>query len=69
MRVSLMSRWSLLCLCLLALPALAQAQGSSNIEQFFDTFTADWVRRDPDLASLHGEPEFEKLYPAPKEEG
>jgi uncharacterized protein (DUF885 family) len=51
MRVSLMSRWSLLCLCLLALPALAQAQGSSNIEQFFDTFTADWVRRDPDLAT------------------
>jgi len=51
MRVSLMSRWSLLCLCLLALPALAQAQGSSNIEQFFDTFTAEWVRRDPDLAT------------------
>jgi len=51
MRVHLMSRWSLLCLCLLALPALAQAQGSSNIEQFFDTFTADWVRRDPDLAT------------------
>ena len=24
---------------------------------------ADWVRRDPDLALLHGEPEFEKLYP------
>jgi non-specific serine/threonine protein kinase len=23
----------------------------------------DWVRRDPDLALLHGEPEFEKLYP------
>ena len=51
MRVNLMSRWSLLCLCLLALPALARAQGSSNIEQFFDTFTADWVRRDPDLAT------------------
>jgi tetratricopeptide (TPR) repeat protein len=28
---------------------------------------ADWTRRDPDLASLHGDPEFEKLYPAPKE--
>jgi TolB-like protein/Tfp pilus assembly protein PilF len=26
---------------------------------------ADWTRRDPDLASLHGDPEFEKLYPAP----
>ena len=27
---------------------------------------AEWTRRDPDLASLHGDPEFEKLYPAPK---
>jgi non-specific serine/threonine protein kinase len=25
---------------------------------------ADWARRDPDLAILHGEPEFERLYPA-----
>jgi non-specific serine/threonine protein kinase len=24
----------------------------------------DWVRRDPDLEILHGEPEFERLYPA-----
>jgi hypothetical protein len=23
-----------------------------------------WVRRDPDLSSLHGHPDFEKLYPA-----
>ncbi len=23
---------------------------------------ADWARRDPDLALLHGEPEFERLY-------
>jgi serine/threonine protein kinase/Tfp pilus assembly protein PilF len=27
---------------------------------------ADWTRRDPDLAPLHDEPEFERLYPAPK---
>jgi serine/threonine protein kinase/Tfp pilus assembly protein PilF len=27
---------------------------------------ADWTRRDPDLASLHGDPEFERLYPATK---
>jgi serine/threonine protein kinase/tetratricopeptide (TPR) repeat protein len=25
----------------------------------------EWARRDPDLALLHGEPEFERLYPAP----
>jgi non-specific serine/threonine protein kinase len=25
---------------------------------------AQWARRDPDLALLHGDPEFEKLYPA-----
>jgi serine/threonine protein kinase/Tfp pilus assembly protein PilF len=24
---------------------------------------ADWTRRDPDLASLHGDPDFERLYP------
>jgi tetratricopeptide (TPR) repeat protein len=29
----------------------------------------DWVRRDPDLAILHGEPEFERLYPAAAEGG
>jgi len=27
----------------------------------------DWTRRDPDLAALHGNPEFEKLYPATAE--
>ena len=52
MRVNRTNRWLLLCVCILALPALAQAQErSSNIEQFFDTFTAEWVRRDPDLAT------------------
>jgi non-specific serine/threonine protein kinase len=24
-----------------------------------------WTRQDPDLALLHGNPEFERLYPAP----
>jgi non-specific serine/threonine protein kinase len=28
---------------------------------------ADWVRRDPDLVLLHGEPEFDKLYPEKSE--
>jgi Flp pilus assembly protein TadD len=26
----------------------------------------DWARRDPDLAILHGDPEFERLYPDAK---
>jgi len=28
---------------------------------------AEWTRRDPDLAGLHDDPEFERLFPAPKE--
>ena len=24
---------------------------------------SDWARRDPDLSLLHGDPEFERLYP------
>ena len=24
---------------------------------------ADWARRDPDLTLLHGDPEFERMYP------
>lgn len=31
----------------------AKAAGYYNLE---------WTRRDPDLACLHGEPEFEKLF-------
>ncbi len=27
----------------------------------------DWARRDPDLAILHGDPEFERMYPEKKE--
>jgi non-specific serine/threonine protein kinase len=30
---------------------------------------ADWTRRDPDLALLHGDPEFERLFPEKKVEG
>jgi serine/threonine protein kinase/Flp pilus assembly protein TadD len=29
----------------------------------------NWARRDPDLSLLHGDPEFEKLYPEPKAGG
>ena len=39
-----------------ALDVLAKAHAAG----FGDS---DWARRDPDLAILHGEPEFEKLYP------
>ena len=48
MRTNRMSRWLLLCLCTVTLPAVAQQR---SIERFFDTFTAEWVRRDPDLAT------------------
>jgi serine/threonine protein kinase len=30
---------------------------------------ASWARRDPDLALLHGEPEFERMYPASRASG
>lgn len=30
---------------------------------------AEWTRRDPDLALLHGEPEFERLFPANPDAG
>lgn len=31
-------------------------------------YESDWARRDPDLAPLHGNPEFERLYPETKAE-
>jgi uncharacterized protein (DUF885 family) len=54
MRVNRMGRWALLCVWALAWPAIAPAQeraAGPNIERFFDDFTAEWVRRDPDLAT------------------
>ena len=52
MRVDRVSRWLLLCVCLVTWPALAQ-QGSTqrDLGKFFDNFTDEWVRRDPDLAT------------------
>jgi tetratricopeptide (TPR) repeat protein len=45
-----------------ALSALRKAWEAGFID-------ADWVRRDPDLALLHGDPEFERLYPVEAMEG
>lgn len=50
MRTNRMSRWLLLCVWAVAVPALAQ-QPKQDIGHFFDSFTAEWVRRDPDLAT------------------
>jgi hypothetical protein len=52
MRVDRVSRWLLLCVYLVTWPALAQ-QGSAprDLGKFFDDFTDEWVRRDPDLAT------------------
>jgi serine/threonine protein kinase/Tfp pilus assembly protein PilF len=41
-----------------AMAAMVKAHGAG----FAD---ANWARRDPDLAPIHGEPEFQRLYPAP----
>jgi serine/threonine protein kinase/Tfp pilus assembly protein PilF len=44
-----------------ALEALEKAWRAGNRDPV-------WARRDPDLEILHGDPEFEKLYPEPKQE-
>jgi uncharacterized protein (DUF885 family) len=54
MRVNRMGRWFLLCICALTWPSIAPAQernSDRDIGRFFDEFTAEWVRRDPDLAT------------------
>src|SRR5687767_14436120 len=50
MQVNRMSRWLLLCVCAAVWPTVAPAQ-QRDIGRFFDEFTAEWVRRDPDLAT------------------
>ena len=52
MRVDRVSRWLLLCVCLVTWPALAQQRSAPrDLGKFFDDFTDEWVRRDPDLAT------------------
>jgi serine/threonine protein kinase/Tfp pilus assembly protein PilF len=45
-----------------------KAEGMAALKKAWDAgfIDPDWARRDPDLALLHGEPEFEKLYPTPE---
>lgn len=50
MRTNRTSRWLLLCVWAFTVPALAQ-QPKQDIGHFFDSFTDEWVRRDPDLAT------------------
>jgi uncharacterized protein (DUF885 family) len=45
-----MGRWLLLCVCAVTWPAVAPAQ-ERDLGKFFDDFTIEWVRRDPDLAT------------------
>jgi uncharacterized protein (DUF885 family) len=52
MRTNAMSRWLLLSVWVVTLPALAQERRPQpDIGTFFDSFTAEWVRHDPDLAT------------------
>jgi uncharacterized protein (DUF885 family) len=52
MATNAMSRWLLLCVWTVTLPAVAQERSADQaIGRFFDEFTAEWVRRDPDLAT------------------
>ena len=54
MQLNRMHSWLLLCVFAVAWPLAASAQERNparNIETFFDEFTAEWVRRDPDLAT------------------
>ncbi len=54
MQLNRMHRWLLLCVFTVAWPVAAPGQERNparNIETFFDEFTAEWVRRDPDLAT------------------
>ena len=53
------------------LPDRAQARRARGAAQGLGRrlHRPDWARRDPDLALLHGDPEFERLYPAEAMEG
>ena len=41
--------------------AVVRARGKAYNAGFTDP---QWTRQDPDLAPLHGDPEFERMYPS-----